>query len=214
VLERLCDLIIAERLDFTWGGMAYIRAEMTAAMLKKMRTAGCIEICWGIESGSAAVLKAMKKRFTPELLERVIKEAAAAGIEQYGNLIVGFPGEGPKEFAETLFFLVKNIDYFTLIGLPLMVLRQNSPLRDMPEKFGISYVETDNWYTEDKLNTLRIRMLRRNILELVVSSKKFDLGKNKVLETNSAADADLYNEYVQILENFIQIVRAELQHEK
>lgn len=210
VLEHLCDLIIAEQLDFSWGGMAYIREEMNIRLLQKMRLAGCVEICWGVESGSAAVLKAMRKRFTPALLERVIHETASAGIAQYGNLIVGFPGEGPKEFAETLLFLIKNIKHFTMVGLPLMVLRRNSPLYETPEKFGIGDVDTDNWYMADGSNTAKIRLLRRGILEQVVNSKKFDLGRDRAPLANAGGDVEIHDEYVRILENFVQSVQSYL----
>jgi len=208
VLDRLCDLIISERLDFTWGGMAYIREEMNSNMMQKMKSAGCVEICWGVESGSANVLKAMKKRFTPELLNRVIIDTASAGIAQYGNLIVGFPGEGPQEFAETLLFLIKNINHFTVIGLPLMVLRKNSPLYDAPEKFGVGYFDAVDWCSEDGCNTPKIRMLRRGILEQVVSSKKFDLGKHRATIADAEVDAEKYNEYMRILESFVQVVQT------
>jgi anaerobic magnesium-protoporphyrin IX monomethyl ester cyclase len=216
VLEKLCDLIIARRLNFSWGGMAYIREEMNPALLEKMRGAGCVEICWGVESGSAAVLKGMRKRFTPTLLDKVIGDAAQLGIAQYGNLIVGFPGEGPREFAESLFFLTKNIDKFTSIGLPIFTPRKNSPIYSAPEKYGIADLDYHHWTTADGTNTSKIRILRREILSQLLQAKKFDQGRYNSLtgeEAMNLQDPDLRQEYANIFRWFTEISRSYLSQE-
>jgi len=216
VLEGLCNLIIERQLNFTWGGMAYIREEMTPALLEEMRRAGCVEICWGVESGSAAVLKGMRKRFTPTLLDRVIGDTARLGIAQYGNLIVGFPGEGPREFAESLLFLTKNIDKFTSIGLPIFTPRKNSPIYSAPEKFGLATLDHHHWTTVDGTNTSKIRILRREILSQVLQVKKFDQGRYNTLTGQSALnlqDPDIQQEYVNIYRWFTEISRSYLSQE-
>jgi anaerobic magnesium-protoporphyrin IX monomethyl ester cyclase len=216
VLERLCDLIIKRDMKFTWGGMAYIREEMTLELMGKMRKAGCVEICWGIESGSATVLKGMRKRFTPTLLDRVIGDAAQLGIAQYGNLIVGFPGEGPREFAESLLFLVKNVDKLTSVGLPLFTPRKNSPIYADPAKFGLADVDYRHWTTLDGRNSLKIRMLRREILSQVLQAKKFDQGRyNAIQEENSIdlKDPESKREYTEIFAWFTEIARSYLSRE-
>jgi radical SAM protein with 4Fe4S-binding SPASM domain len=216
VLERLCDLFIAKGLNFTWGGMAYIREEMTPALLEKMRRAGCVEICWGVESGSAAVLKGMRKRFTPTLLDRVIGDTARLGIAQYGNLIVGFPGEGPREFAESLLFLTKNIDKFTSVGLPIFTPRKNSPIYSAPEKFGLATLDHHHWTTVDGTNTSKIRILRREILSQLLQAKKFDQGRYNTLTGQSdlnLQDPDIQQEYVNIFRWFTEISRSYLARE-
>ena len=56
-----------------------------------------------LQSGSAAILRAMRRRYDPELFARTValvrQTLPAAGIT--ADLIVGFPGEGEAEFLET-----------------------------------------------------------------------------------------------------------------
>ncbi len=184
VLEQMCDLIIDKHIDFTWGGMAFIRKEMTFEYIKKLKNAGCIEICWGLESGSENVLKLMRKRYTPHLADKVLNDTGRAGISQYGNIIVGFPGEGPEEFAESLLFLIKNKNLFTNLGLPILTPRQNSPLYKAPHKWGLKNLLENDWVTVDETNTPEIRILRRELLSMVLDDKLFDQGRHEELKNS------------------------------
>ena len=181
VLEELCDLLIANQLKFTWGGMAIIRPEMTFEFLKKMKTAGCVEICWGIESGSSRVLNLMRKNLAVSLVDEVLRNAHAASIQQYGNIIIGFPGEGPAEFAESLFFAAKNLQYFGSLGLPVFTPTKNSTVQRLPHRFGMASLDSANWTNLDDTNTPEIRSFRRELISYVVGSKKFDQGKFEYL---------------------------------
>ncbi len=213
VLEHFCDLIISNHLDFNWGGMAYIREEMTSETLQKLQKAGCVEICWGVESGSSAVLKAMNKGFTPRLLDRVIRDTALAGIAQYGNIIVGFPGEGPGEFAESLLFLLKNIDNFEIVGLPILVPRKNSTLYESPQLFGMAGCDAELWETTDGRNTPKIRILRRNILGSVLREKIFDQGRlNELIGKINVdlQDPEIREEYLNIFNQFLGLTQRYL----
>jgi len=205
VLDELCNRIVSEGLRFTWGGMAYIRPEMSRDFFAKMRQAGCVEICWGVESGSTSVLKLMKKRFDARLLDKVVNDAASVGIAQYGNLIVGFPGEGAREFAETLFFLVKNVRFFSSMGLPLMTLRHNSPIASNLSEYRIESFSSDDWQTVDGSNTQAIRLLRRSILEQVLQHKKFDQGLYNKMQQADDAEPWVVLELEKILAAFIQV---------
>ena len=72
----------------------------------------CPHFHLSLQSGSAAVLKRMKRQYTPaEYLEAVAlirKEVPAVAITT--DIIAGFPGETDKEFAESL-ALCKEVDF-------------------------------------------------------------------------------------------------------
>ncbi|MBI5527539.1 MAG: radical SAM protein, partial [Deltaproteobacteria bacterium] len=104
-LERLLDLIIEKNLGIIWYGMAAIRKEMTFEVLDKMKRAGCLQLNYGIESGSAKVLRDMRRRLTPDLAARVLADTKRAGIRAGACWIVGFPTETEEDFALTLRFL-------------------------------------------------------------------------------------------------------------
>lgn len=178
LLERFCDLVIARGIDFTWGGMALLRKEMTGNLLAKMRHAGCVELMWGLESGSAETLRLMRKKlFDPALAERIVRAAHELGIAQYANVIVGFPGETEAQFQETIDFVERIVPYFHSIGLPLMEIRRNTHVFDNPSRYGVADpAKTRDWSTTDGGNTLAIRLRRREILYRIVQDKLFDQG--------------------------------------
>ena len=181
ILEEFCDRIISENLQFSWGGMALLRKEMTPELLHKMRKAGCIEIMWGLESGSSDTLKLMRKmRFTPELAKQIIKATYSAGIKQYTNIIVGFPGETEQLFLETVQFVIKIRKYFENIGLPLMSIRRNSYVYDHYKNYKIVDPDiAEKWHTKDNSNNYELRKARRNLLIAIIQDKLFDQGRYK-----------------------------------
>jgi anaerobic magnesium-protoporphyrin IX monomethyl ester cyclase len=187
-LERLCHLILERRIDFSWGGMALMRKEMTLDFLALMRKAGCVEVMWGIESGSLATLKIMRKKlFDPDLAERIIKDANSVGIDQYANIIVGFPGETEEQFSETTRFLKRMHPYFKGFGLPLMEIRRNSHVYAHPDLYNVLDKEkTIDWETKDGANNIKIRMARRQVLSDILAEKLFDQGRyGKVIMVSS-----------------------------
>jgi len=70
-----------------------------------MRDAGCLNVTFGFESGSPAMLKAMGKGETVEDGLRAAAAAHAVGLGVRGQMIVGFPGETDDTIAETATFM-------------------------------------------------------------------------------------------------------------
>ncbi len=182
-LERFCRLILEHRLDFSWGGMALLRKEMTYDLLALMRQAGCVELMWGMESGSHATLKLMRKKlFDPDLAERIVKDANGLGIDQYTNVIVGFPGETDEMFEDTTRFVRKIRPYFRSIGLPMMEIRRNSHVYADPERYGV--LDKDNvveWQTKDGSNDIHVRLARRKVLSDILAEQLFEQGRYREL---------------------------------
>lgn len=87
-----------------------------------------------LQSGSAAVLKAMGRRYDPETFERRIEAVrrrmpdAFIGID----VIVGFPGEGEEEFSETFDLLSRTAPAYLHV-FPFSE-RPGTPACDMPGK--------------------------------------------------------------------------------
>jgi radical SAM superfamily enzyme YgiQ (UPF0313 family) len=147
-VSRLCDLILAGGLDCEWTGQGLTRKDMTGALLEKMKRAGCSEIDFGVESGSPAVLRRMRKPFTLEIAERVLREANAAGLKTGVNILVGFPGEGEEEFGETLRFLERNAMVINKVAnLSVCFVKPHSDLYYNPSKYKIALPPSaDFWH--------------------------------------------------------------------
>src|SRR5690242_2287704 len=120
-LLRACDAVDGiERIRFTSPHPKDFRAQVIEAI------ADCAAVCehvhLPVQSGSARVLKAMRRTYTPErylaLVDRL--RGAIPDLALGTDIIVGFPGETELEFAQTL-DLVRHVRYdsaFTFIYSP------------------------------------------------------------------------------------------------
>jgi tRNA-2-methylthio-N6-dimethylallyladenosine synthase len=102
-LLRACDAVPGiERIRFTSPHPKDFREGVIQAMADS--TAVCEHTHLPLQSGSAAVLKRMRRTYTPErylaLVERM--RAAIPDLALTTDLIVGFPGETEADFLETL----------------------------------------------------------------------------------------------------------------
>ncbi|MBI4846199.1 MAG: B12-binding domain-containing radical SAM protein [Candidatus Omnitrophica bacterium] len=177
-LEQFCDLMIRESLDIRWISYAAVRKNMSEDLLKKMRQAGCTSLCYGLESGSDNVLKKMNKHYGASDAAELIKKTAAAGIEVRINIIVGFPGETERDFAQTLTFIRENKDYIRQVtNVSSFVLMPSAQLAITPHRYGISYLDSDdlgkwtddNRLTQDERNN-RVKKTCRLLAELQIDN--------------------------------------------
>lgn len=118
-LGVFCDLIMEEKKggfpEISWKGYAVIRGDMTSGFCRKLKSAGCSELWFGIESGSQRVLNSMKKGYHVATMDAVLRAAHEAGIRTMALLMVGFPTETLEDFEETLNFLRRNASCITQI---------------------------------------------------------------------------------------------------
>jgi anaerobic magnesium-protoporphyrin IX monomethyl ester cyclase len=146
-LEIFCDFMIEYKEKIEWGGKASIRRQMTPELLVKMKKAGCLHLEYGIESGSPKVLRDMKKGYTVEIGEKVVKDTCNAGIRVGTFWLVGFPTESEEDYElskKYLFKLKPYLDHATPgYGAGLL---KGSDIQLNPEKYGIIQKNGD-WYT-------------------------------------------------------------------
>ncbi|MBF0587636.1 MAG: B12-binding domain-containing radical SAM protein [Magnetococcales bacterium] len=79
--------------------------------LQVLKEAGCVYISLGIEHMSAPVLASMKKKITPEQLQRALALIYEAGIGIQGNFLIGDPAENLDTLAETFDFWAHHPEY-------------------------------------------------------------------------------------------------------
>jgi radical SAM superfamily enzyme YgiQ (UPF0313 family) len=183
VLDALCDEIIASDYTLDWGALAIVRKDMPAELFHKMRAAGCRFLEIGVESGSDTVLKAMRKPFLSSHASTFLRNAHEAGIQTVLFLIVGFPGEGEKEFQETISFVKENEGYIDRISsINVFMVLDDSPIKREPERYGIVLPEERwdfFWQTKDGSNTYEYR--KSKTLEMCETLGQMDID---VVKTN------------------------------
>ncbi|MBU1044829.1 MAG: B12-binding domain-containing radical SAM protein [Candidatus Omnitrophica bacterium] len=160
-LHKLCQQMQQENLNLTWISYAAIRKNMTQELLNDMKKAGCNSLCYGIESGSDAVLGKMNKHYNSADAKQVIEKTFKAEIQVSLNIIVGFPGETEADFKQTIDFLKSNSKYISQVtNVSSFVLMPGSDVGIYPQRFGVKFLDpldpgkwTDaNWLTQAERN--------------------------------------------------------------
>jgi len=142
--ERFNGLLrLLTKHDMTWR--AFIRSNLfNASQAKRMKEAGCYEVCCGVESGSDEILKRVHKAATVRDATRAREIAKRHGLRFKAFMILGLPGETDWTFNLTKKWLLDNrpdeFDISLFTPYPGSVISKN------PEKFGI-VVEQDYWET-------------------------------------------------------------------
>ncbi len=168
-LDRFCELVIESGFDISWGSYAMVRKEMSLELLRKMKAAGCVQLCYGVESGCDRTLKRMNKFYCAADAERVIKLTHEAEILASINIIVGFPEETEADFQETLSFIKRNKDYiYEVTNISSFVIMSPSKLGSNPERYGVKLPLPDDFnscYVDNNGVDIkeRIRRARRTI---------------------------------------------------
>ncbi len=103
---RLCKLMIEQKLGMSWGCNSRVDT-VDEEMLGWMKKAGCWMIAYGIESGSAKILKDCEKEATLEQAVDAVRWAKEAKIKVYGYFILGLKGETKETMKETIDFAKK-----------------------------------------------------------------------------------------------------------
>jgi tRNA-2-methylthio-N6-dimethylallyladenosine synthase len=102
-LLRACDAVDGiERIRFTSPHPKDFRRPVIEAMAEA--AAVCEQIHLPLQSGSAAILKAMRRTYSPERYLALVEELRAAipDLALGTDIIVGFPGETEADFQATL----------------------------------------------------------------------------------------------------------------
>jgi predicted pyridoxine 5'-phosphate oxidase superfamily flavin-nucleotide-binding protein/tRNA A37 methylthiotransferase MiaB len=98
---RFCQQLIEQSVGMTWA--CSTRTDIIdREVLEAMSAAGCVEIYYGIETGSPGMQKAIHKNLDLDQARNVVETTAAAGIRPVTGFIVGYPMETRETFNDTL----------------------------------------------------------------------------------------------------------------
>lgn len=182
ILSEKADEILRRGLRVQFGGNLMVRPDMPAELFQRLRRAGMSIALVGVESGSAKVLRGMRKRHTPEMAETFLRDCHNAGIKAELNFILGFPTETEEDFLETCAFVRRNAAHIDAVISIMPLLVQPSDLYDRHKEFDIVLRRPDdyeNWRVRGGGNTLEVRMDRvRRFKELCA---ELNLLQNEVM---------------------------------
>jgi radical SAM superfamily enzyme YgiQ (UPF0313 family) len=112
---NFCDTLSKSGLKVFWK--AFARVDLAdQAMMEAMAKTGCVEIRFGIESGSEKILEQTNKGFTPEMAVDVVSRATQLFPRVDTFFVWGFPQESMEDFYKSLFQMVS----FRLMGARIL----------------------------------------------------------------------------------------------
>jgi hypothetical protein len=99
--SAFCDAFAAARLGVSWT--CSTRTDViTPELLERMAAAGCVEIYYGIEAGSARMQAAIDKNLDLERSRQIVRATVEAGIRPVTGFIVGYPDETEETLNDTI----------------------------------------------------------------------------------------------------------------
>lgn len=135
---QLCSLlkerIVRQNVPLKWSSYARVN-NLTPALLENMRSAGCVALDIGAESGDEAILHTMGKRYSSTEIVHIVRRAREVGIITNLNIVVGFPGETDASVERTISMLQDAApDTFSCFSL---FVAPNTPLCEQPIRYGL-----------------------------------------------------------------------------
>ena len=105
-VRGICDEILRRGLKVSW--FCFARANtVTPELLALMKKAGCFSVGFGVETGDAEILKAIKKNETLDDLRNGVGWANDSGIKTQCFFVFGNPGETAETIEKTIKFAIE-----------------------------------------------------------------------------------------------------------
>ncbi|HEU5268483.1 MAG TPA: radical SAM protein, partial [Jatrophihabitans sp.] len=99
--RQFCERVVEAAPGVTWSCSTRTDT-IDEELLELMAAAGCAEIYYGIETGSAAMQSTIHKNLDIERCRRIVAKTAAVGIRPVTGFIMGYPTETRETLADTL----------------------------------------------------------------------------------------------------------------
>ncbi len=136
----ICNRIIEEKLVIKWSVMTRVD-KVDQELIKKMKQAGCTRIRFGNESGSAEILKVLRKGIVPEQIREAFRITRAEGMSTVSFFMIGAPQETLQHIKKTL-KLAKSLNA-SFTNFSIVTLYPGTELYELALKKGI--LKRDVW---------------------------------------------------------------------
>jgi radical SAM superfamily enzyme YgiQ (UPF0313 family) len=171
---EVCRKIIEKKLAITWNAISRVD-HVSEDVLFWMRKAGCIQISYGVESGSEKTRKFLLKNISAEKIHPAFSLTQKYGIMARAYFIYGAPGESQQTIQETI-DLINAIKPLGAIFYILDIFPGTALYEDFKQRLNatddiwlnriedIMYFETDPGLTRDMVLAFG-RQLRSSFFE-------------------------------------------------
>ncbi len=207
--HELCNEIIDRGLAKKINWVTECRVKpLDEDTLKLMKKAGCVRVCFGIESGNDNIIKNLKKNFTREDVKRAVKIANRVGLEVDGMFMIGLPEETEETIMETINFALELKLRYAIFNL--FVPYPGCELWEILNKDG--EIEYNNWseftsyptYSGGRPVYVPKGLSKEKLMELqTIAMKKFYLRPRFILHEFIHFKPDKISHYLEGLKGLI-----------
>jgi radical SAM superfamily enzyme YgiQ (UPF0313 family) len=138
----VCDEIIGRSLSVKWTSFARVDT-VSEALLRRMKSAGCTAVSFGIESANSGILRTIKKRICVDQVVAAVDMCARAGVTPFASFILGLPGETPDTLRETLAFGQRLGHKGLVYGFHLLAPFPGTEVRERAAELGLRILNRD-----------------------------------------------------------------------
>lgn len=160
-----------------WGADTRVNL-INEKMLKAMKDSGCVQLDFGVETGSPEMLKKIAKGITREQIIEAFRMCDEIGIRTLANILINLPGEEERHIKETESLLEKIRP--TVINVSVLKPYPATPIFD--DNIKISHLEYIDKLKKFLAGDLSIFKLSRHELDFKELSKKLAAYANKDLK--------------------------------
>jgi len=117
LIAEFCDAYRNSGLRMLWGAETRANCIRKPEVVQMLKDAGCIQLDFGVESGSPEMLKSVNKKIKLEHIHRAFDLCREKGVRTFANLLLNLPGETQDDIALSEELLKRIRPTYTSIGL-------------------------------------------------------------------------------------------------
>jgi anaerobic magnesium-protoporphyrin IX monomethyl ester cyclase len=161
LVKQVCEEICRRKLFISWAAICRV-ADINEDVLYWMRKAGCVQISYGIESGSEKIRRYLNKPIKTETIKKVFSLTTSYGILPRAYFIYGCPEETWESIGETI-DLIRDIKPLAAVFYILDIFPGTKLYKDWQEQKDVDddiwkkriedilYFETDSSLSQEQI---------------------------------------------------------------
>lgn len=171
---ELCDQIAARKLPLVWGCETRVNL-ISEELVKRLKKAGCVQVDFGIESGSERLLKLLQKDITVEQIREAVRMCKKYKIRVFSNFMINLPTETEEDLNKTLSLadeINSDISIFNITcpfpGTDIQLyLKDKLSIDDYPKMSSMVSYETYIDFIESKCRLSEHNIPIREVLKMI-----------------------------------------------
>jgi len=182
--ERFCKEMIKRGLNEEIVWYCHSRADtIDRETVRNLKRAGCISVCFGIESGSEHVLQILGKNVSEEQSWNAIKMCKEEGILVVANIMIGTPGERREDLEKTVRLIESTEPELVFVGITTPT--PGTYLYEDAEKAGLIQARTWTDFDRGKTNgKLKINLDQNTLKNVRTKLSRYGFSEKFLTEPN------------------------------